>query len=104
MPSVTAADSSVAYAVELAQRNVRFPFGAAELAYLARTSGRDAYKRTMDTCQATKAWAARACLAILDCSSTLTARMYQLPALMMSKRMSTVLATTSEPPHRASRP
>jgi len=29
---------------------------------------------------------------------------YQLAALMMSKRMSTVLATKSEPPHRASRP
>jgi len=55
----TAADISVTYALELAQRNVRFPLGAAEKAYLARTTGRDAYKRAMETCQATKAWAAR---------------------------------------------
>jgi glutathione S-transferase len=55
----TAADISVTYALQLAKRAVRFDFGEAELAYMARTSGRDAYKRAMDTCQATKAWAAR---------------------------------------------
>jgi glutathione S-transferase len=55
----TAADISVIYALQLAKRAVRFDFGAAELAYMARTSGRDAYRRAMDTCQATKAWAAR---------------------------------------------
>jgi glutathione S-transferase len=56
----TAADISVTYALELAQRNVRYTLGAAEAAYVARTTARDAYKRTMETCQATKAWAARA--------------------------------------------
>ncbi len=56
----TAADISVVYALELAQRNVRFTFGPIETAYLARTRQREAYKRTMETCQATKAWAAKA--------------------------------------------
>ena len=55
----TAADISVTYALQLAQRAVGFELGAAEQAYVARTSGRDAYSRAMDTCQATKAWAAR---------------------------------------------
>ena len=55
----TAADISVTYALELAQRSGSFTLGAAEKAYLARTTGRDAYKRTMETCQATKAWAAK---------------------------------------------
>jgi glutathione S-transferase len=33
--------------------------GDAEQAYLARTSGREAYKRAMETCQATqRAWEA----------------------------------------------
>jgi len=55
----TAADISVTYALQLAQRSVGFPLGEAERAYVARTSGRDAYQRAMVTCQATKAWAAR---------------------------------------------
>src|SRR5476651_2233822 len=55
----TAADISVTYALELARRNVRFTLGASEKAYVARTTGREAYKRAMETCQATKAWAAR---------------------------------------------
>jgi glutathione S-transferase len=55
----TAADISVTYALELAQRAGGVVFGEAEQAYLARTTGRDAYKRAMDTCQATKAWVAR---------------------------------------------
>ncbi|WP_293905718.1 glutathione S-transferase family protein [Phenylobacterium sp.] len=52
----TAADISVTYALEMARRNVGFAFGPAEQAYVARTTGRDAYQRAMDTCQATKAW------------------------------------------------
>jgi glutathione S-transferase len=56
----TAADISVTYALELAQRNVGVSFGEAEQAYIARTSGREAYKRAVETCQATKAWAAEA--------------------------------------------
>jgi glutathione S-transferase len=56
----TAADISVTYALELAQRNVNFVLGAVEQAYVARTTGREAYKRAMETCQATKAWAAKA--------------------------------------------
>ncbi len=55
----TAADISVTYALELAQRSAGVTFGDAEQAYMARTSGREAYKRAMETCQATKAWAAR---------------------------------------------
>ena len=56
----TAADISVTYALELAQRNGGVTLGEAERAYVARTGGRDAYKRAMDTCQATKAMAAKA--------------------------------------------
>jgi glutathione S-transferase len=55
----TAADISVTYALELAQRSVGFPLGEVERAYVARTSGREAYQRAMETCQDTKAWAAR---------------------------------------------
>ncbi len=53
----TAADISVTYALELAQRNVDYAFGEAELAYLARTTARDGYKRTMQACHATRGWA-----------------------------------------------
>ncbi|MGH6986309.1 MAG: glutathione S-transferase family protein [Caulobacteraceae bacterium] len=60
----TAADISVTYALELAQRNVGFQLGQSERAYVARTRGREAYGRAMDTCQATKAWAARAMAAL----------------------------------------
>lgn len=56
----TAADISVTYALEFAQRAGGFTLGAAEQAYVDRTSRRDAYQRAMDTCQATKAWAAEA--------------------------------------------
>jgi glutathione S-transferase len=56
----TAADISVTYALELAQRSGGVTLGEAERAYVARTSGREAYKRAMETCQATKALAARA--------------------------------------------
>jgi len=54
----TAADISVTYALQLAQRAARIPLGEVELAYVARTSGRDAYHRAMEACQATKAWVA----------------------------------------------
>jgi glutathione S-transferase len=56
----TAADISVTYALELAQRAGGVALGEAERAYVARTSGRQAYRRAMETCQATKAWAAEA--------------------------------------------
>src|SRR5580693_4285468 len=56
----TAADISVTYALELAQRAGGVTLGKAERAYVARTGGREAYKRAMETCQATKAWAAKA--------------------------------------------
>jgi glutathione S-transferase len=54
----TAADISVTYALELAQRGGSVALGEAEQAYVARTSGREAYKRAMNTCHATRAWAA----------------------------------------------
>ena len=56
----TAADISVTYALELAQRAGGVALGEAERAYVARTSGREAYKRAMQTCHATRAWAAEA--------------------------------------------
>ena len=56
----TAADISVTYALEFAVRAGGVVLGEAERAYVARTSGRDAYKRAMETCQATKAWTAAA--------------------------------------------
>ena len=56
----TAADISVTYALELAQRGGSVTLGEAEQAYVARTSGREAYKRAMNTCHATRAWALEA--------------------------------------------
>ena len=55
----TAADISVTYALQLAQRAGGVILGEAERAYVARTAAREAYKRAMETCQATQAWAAR---------------------------------------------
>jgi glutathione S-transferase len=55
----TAADISVTYALELAYRAGGVVLGEAERAYVARTTGREAYKRAMQVCQDTKAWAAR---------------------------------------------
>jgi glutathione S-transferase len=52
----TAADISVTYALQFARRGGDIALGEAEQAYIARTSGREAYKRAMETCQATKAW------------------------------------------------
>ena len=56
----TAADISVAYALQLARRSGGVILGEAEQAYMARVSGRDAYERAMQTCQATRAWLAAA--------------------------------------------
>ena len=56
----TAADISVTYALELAKRAGGVTLGEVEQAYVARTSVRDGYKRAMETCQGTKAWAAEA--------------------------------------------
>lgn len=53
----TAADISVTYALQFAERAGGFVLGKAEQSYVARTTGREAYKRAMNTCQATKAWA-----------------------------------------------
>jgi len=39
---------------------VKFPLGPLETAYVARTRARAAYRRTMETCHATREWAARA--------------------------------------------
>jgi glutathione S-transferase len=54
----TAADISVTYALELGQRACGVVLGEAERAYVARASGREAYKRAMETCRATTAWVA----------------------------------------------
>jgi glutathione S-transferase len=54
----TAADISVTYALEFAQRTVGYQLGDLEQAYVARTTDRDGYRRAMDVCAATKAWAA----------------------------------------------
>jgi glutathione S-transferase len=54
----TAADISVTYALTLAQRAGGVVLGATERAYMARTTGRAAYERALETCQATKAWLA----------------------------------------------
>jgi glutathione S-transferase len=54
----TAADISVTYALQFAHRTGSATLGEAEQAYVARTTGREAYGRAMDSCQGTKAWAA----------------------------------------------
>jgi glutathione S-transferase len=55
----TAADISVSYALQLAGKFGGVTLGDAEQAYLARTSSRDAYRRALNVCQATRqAWAA----------------------------------------------
>lgn len=52
----TAADISITYALEFAQRHGGVTLSAAEQAYVDRMSARDAYQRAMDSCKATKAW------------------------------------------------
>ena len=54
----TAADISITYALQFASRAGGVPLTEAEQAYVAHTTDRDAYRRAMDTCQATKEWAA----------------------------------------------
>ena len=54
----TAADISVTYALEFARRAIGFALGDVERDYVARTTARDAYRRAMDNCPATKAWVA----------------------------------------------
>lgn len=54
----TAADISITYALEFAERTGCHAPGAVERDYLARTTTRDGYRRAMDACPATKAWAA----------------------------------------------
>jgi glutathione S-transferase len=56
----TAADISVTYALELGKRAAGVIFNDTEREYVARTTARDGYKRAMDACPGTKAWAARA--------------------------------------------
>ena len=56
----TAADISVTYALQFAERIGGAVLDETEQAYVARTTGREAYGRAMEICQATKAWAARA--------------------------------------------
>ena len=56
----TAADISVTYALQLAQRSGGVTLGEVEQSYLARTRAREGYKRAMETCQSTKAWLAKA--------------------------------------------
>lgn len=55
----TAADISVTYALQLAQRTGCWSLGETERTYVARTSQREAYRRAMETCQATKTWVAQ---------------------------------------------
>jgi glutathione S-transferase len=55
----TAADISVTYGLQLAERGAGVTLGEPERSYVARTSARPAYARAMDACEATKAWVAR---------------------------------------------
>ncbi|MDG2534751.1 glutathione S-transferase family protein [Sphingomonas sp. HITSZ_GF] len=54
----TAADISITYALQLAERTKSAVLNDAERAYLARTTAREGYRRAMDACAATKAWVA----------------------------------------------
>lgn len=56
----TAADISVNYALMLAQRMGGIVLDATEKAYMARTKGRDGYRRALDACPATKGLLAQA--------------------------------------------
>jgi glutathione S-transferase len=52
----TAADISVAYALEFAVHAGGFTLAEPERAYLARITAREGYRRAMDACPARKAW------------------------------------------------
>jgi glutathione S-transferase len=54
----TAADISVTYALELAQRAGGVTLAGVEQAYVDRCSARDGYQRAMASCHATRAWVA----------------------------------------------
>lgn len=54
----TAADISVTYALEFAQRTIGATLGAVEQEYIARTTAREGYQRAMNNCPGTKAWVA----------------------------------------------
>lgn len=54
----SAADISVTYALEFAERAVGLQLSTAEQSFLKLTTGRPAYARAMDACKATKAWVA----------------------------------------------
>lgn len=53
----TAADISVAYALQFARRAGGVSLTEAETAYVNRTTARDGYRRAMDVCADVKAWA-----------------------------------------------
>lgn len=52
----TAADISITYALQFAERTKGAVLTEAERAYLARTTEREGYKRAMDSCFDTRAW------------------------------------------------
>lgn len=52
----TAADISVGYALEMARKNIDFPLGEAEMAYVKRLRQRDGYRRALDACPGTRSW------------------------------------------------
>ena len=54
----TAADISVTYALQFAKRAGGYELSDAERDYVVRTTAREGYRRAMDVCAATKAWAA----------------------------------------------
>lgn len=54
----TAADISVTYALQFAERTGFATLDAAEQAYVARTTGREGYSRAVNACPALKAWIA----------------------------------------------
>lgn len=53
----TAADISITYALQFARRAGGVGLTAAEQMYVARCTDRAGYRRAMETCRATKAWA-----------------------------------------------
>ena len=52
----TAADISVGYALEMARKNIGYPLGEMEQAYLTRLRERAGYRRALDVCAATRRW------------------------------------------------
>jgi glutathione S-transferase/3-isopropylmalate dehydratase len=52
----TAADISVGYALEMARKNAGVALGELEQAYMARLRRREAYRRALAVCHATRTW------------------------------------------------